>query len=193
MSNIDNIIKDIREVNCSYNYWIRNENGDIDDNIICGNIIPFLEDLKEYEVDMSQDEIKDFLEYWGDNYTNNNERKYWGDNTYNTNANIDHDIDYRIANLDDGHVLFIFMVHRFGDIRGNYTDYAICKFDYVEEIFEFESVIQCKSFGEHYIADINIFSECYNVYDTNTMEDVGEFYEIEVEHLLTEIENRKEH
>lgn len=192
MSNIDNIIADIENVNQTYGFWIRDENGNIKDDVICGEVIPFLEELKDYEVDMSQDEIKDMINSWDKNwheesYSLNHGNEYWADNTYNINANIDHDIDYRIAKSDDDGVWFAFMVHRFGDVRGNYTDWAICKFDYFEDIFELDSVMQCKYFGEHYVADINIFSEMYNVYNTDTCEDVGWFYDVEVADLFESI------
>jgi hypothetical protein len=192
MSNIDNIIVDIENTNQTYDFWIRDENGNIKDDVICGEVIPFLEELKNYEVDMSQDEIKDMISSWDKNwheesYSLKYGNEYWANNTYNINANIDHDIDYRIAKADDDGVWFAFMVHRFGDVRGNYTDWAICKFDYVEEIFELDSVIQCKYFGEHYVADVNIFSETYNVYDTDKCEDVGDFYDIEVAEVLKSI------
>jgi hypothetical protein len=192
MSNIDNIIVDIENTNQTYGFWIRDENGNIKDDVICGEVIPFLEELKNYEIDMSQDEIKDMISSWDKNwheesYSLKHGNEYWADNTYNINANIDHDIDYRIAKSDDNGVWFAFMIHRFGDVRGNYTDWAICKFDYVEELFELDSVMQCKYFGEHYVADINIFSETYNVYDTDKCEDVGNFYEMEVSDLLNSI------
>ena len=65
MSNIDNIIADIENVNQTYDFWIRDENGNIKDDVICGEVIPFLEELKDYEIDMSQDEIKDMMNFLG--------------------------------------------------------------------------------------------------------------------------------
>ena len=59
MSNIDNIIVDIENVNQTCDFWIRDEHGNLKDDVICGEVIPFLEELKDYEIDMSQDEIKD--------------------------------------------------------------------------------------------------------------------------------------
>jgi hypothetical protein len=196
MSNLDNIIADIKDVNRTCDFWIRNEDGNIKDDVICGEVIPFLEELKDYEVDMSQDEIESTIDFWYNNsklrntanfWGSNLKAKCWGDNTYNHGANIDHDIDYRVIELESGGVWFALMVHRYGDVRANYTDWAVCKFDYVEEIFGLDSVMQCKYFGEHYVADINIFSETYNVYDTDKCEDVGDFYDIEVAEVLKSI------
>ena len=184
MSNIDNIIADINEVNKSYDFWIRNEKGELKDDVIGGEVIPFLESLKDYEVDMSQSEIKDMMNFWDSNFS---EPKYKRNNTYNYNANIDHDIDYRIVESEHDGIWFAFMVHRYGDVRGNYTDWAVCKFDYVESIFELESVMQYKDIIGKYVADINIFSEGYEVYDYINDKDIGTFYDIEVDDLLNSI------
>ena len=184
MSNIENIIADIKEVNQTYGFWIRDGYGNLKDDVICGEVIPFLEELKEYEVEMSQSDIKDMMNFWDSNFDRS---RYTRDNTYNHNANIDHDIDYRIVESTHDGVWFAFMVHRYGDVRGNYTDWAVCKFDYVESIFELESVMQYKNIIGKYVADINIFSEGYEVYDYINDKDVGIFYDIEVDDLLNSI------
>ena len=67
MSNLDNIIADINEVNRTYGFWIRDNNGKLKDDVICGEVIPFLESLKEFEIDMSQKEIKDMMNFWDSN------------------------------------------------------------------------------------------------------------------------------
>lgn len=184
MSNIENIIADIKEVNQTYGFWIRDEYGNLKDDVICGEVIPFLEELKEYEVEMSQADIKDMMNFWDSNFDRSS---YTRNNTYNHNANIDHDIDYRIVESTHDGVWFAFMVHRYGDVRGNYTDWAVCKFDYVESIFELESVMQYKNIIGKYVADINIFSEEYEVYDYINDKDIGIFYDIEVDDLLNSI------
>ena len=188
MSNIDNIIADINEINQTYDFWIRNDKGELRDDIICGEVIPFLESLKDYEVDMSQSEIKDMMNFWDSNFS---EPKYKRNNTYNYNANIDHDIDYRIVESEHDGIWLAFMVHRYGDVRGNYTDWAVCKFDYVESIFELESIMQYKDIIGKYVADINIFTEGYEVYDYINDKDVGTFYDIEVDDLLNSITELK--
>ncbi len=191
MSNIENIIADIEEVNQTYGFWIRDEHGNLKDDVVCGEVISFLEELKEYEVEMSQADIKDMMNFWDSNFdvhrSWHNGNNYWRDNTYNCNANIDHDIDYRIVESAHDGVWFAFMVHRYGDVRGNYTDWAVCKFDYVESIFELESVMQYKDIIGKYVADINIFTEGYEVYDYINDKDVGTFYDIEVDDLLNSI------
>ena len=53
MSNIDNIIADITEVNRTYGFYIRDEDGNLRNDIVCGEVIPFLEELKNYEIDLN--------------------------------------------------------------------------------------------------------------------------------------------
>lgn len=181
MTNLDNIIMDIKEVNRTHDFWIRNSNGEIRDDIICGDIIPFLEELKAYEIDICQDAVitlrkglYDKLEFC---------------NTYNYGACIDHDFefDYYVSPTNDRFIVFI-MVHRFGDVRGNYTDMACLEFDNEFEFWELESMTQCKQINKRYSADINILNEKYNVYDYIDNVDVGYFYDIEVKDLLESIE-----
>ena len=112
-------------------------------------------------------------------------------NTYNWNANLDHHID--VAELAIcGYVYMAIMVHRYGDVRGNYTDRFLVRFDDESEIFELEARTQYKDVADgRYTCDIDIFSEWYNVWDNEKQTEVGEFYEIEVDDLLAEIENCK--
>lgn len=181
MTNLENIIMDIKEVNRTHDFWIRNSDGEIKDDVICGDVIPFLEELKAYEIDMSQDAVMTLREGLYD--------KLKFCNTYNYSACIDHDFefDYYISPTNDKFIVFI-MVHRFGDVRGNYTDMACFEFDDAIEFWELESIMQCKQINERYSADINILNEGYNVYDYIDNVDVGYFCDIEVKDLLESIE-----
>ena len=180
MSNLDNIIADIKEVNQTYDFWIRDKDGNIKDDVICAEIIPFLKELKDYELDMTQEEIEKFR---ADNY---DELKFY--NTYNNNANIDHDFEYDILNPDiDGEMIVCIMVHRYGDVRVNYTDWAICKFNNMYEFFELESTTPTVEINDRYVADLCIFDEIYYVWDYINDEDVGYFYHTEKEDLLRAI------
>ena len=179
MLNLDAVIKDIKDVNLMGNAWIYDDDGNIKDNVICGNVLPWLEELKEYEIDV-EDEFIDFI-------VENSENRW---NTYNWNANIDHHID--VAELEiNGYTYMAIMVHRYGDVRANYTDRFLVRFDSEYEWFELESRMQYKTICDgKYCVDIDIMSECYSVYDWELGESLGEFYEIEVEDLLNEIEER---
>ena len=175
MTKLDEVIKDIKEVNKTCDAWIYDADGTIKDNVICGSVLDLLYELKDYEVETTEKSI-DWI------VVNANHR--W--NTYNWNANIDHNIDVAEMKIN-GYTYMAIMVHRYGDVRGNYTDWAVCKFDYVESIFELESVMQYKDIIGKYVADINIFSEGYEVYDYINDKDIGTFYDIEVNDLLISI------
>lgn len=176
MTKLDAIIEDIKEVNKMGNAWIYDADGNIKDDAICGSVLELLYELKDYEVEPTEKSI--------DWIVANADRRW---NTYNWNAKIDHNID--VAELEfDGYTYMAIMVHRYGDVRVNYTDRFLVRFDNEYEWFELNSRAQYKTIcdGRYYV-DIDIMAECYNVWDNEKEVSVGEFYELEVEDLLNEI------
>ena len=176
MTKLDAVIKDIEEVNKTCGAWIYDADGNIKDDVICGSVLPLLYELRDYEVESTEESIDWIVE---------NADRRW--NTYNWNANIDHDIDVAEVELD-GYTYMAIMVHRYGDVRANYTDRFVVKFDDCYEWSELESIIQYKAICDgRYCVDINIMSETYTAWDNEGEVSLGEFYEIEVEDLLKEI------
>ena len=176
MAKLDAVIEDIKEVNKSCGAWIYDADGEIKDDVICGSVLPLLYELKDYEIEATEGFIDWIIEHAD---------RHW--NTYNWNANIDHDIDVAEVELD-GYTYMAIMVHRYGDIRANYTDRFVVKFDDCYEWSELESIMQYKAICDgRYCIDINIMSETYNVWDNEKEVNVGEFSELEVEDLLKEI------
>ena len=179
MTRLDAVIKDIKEVNKECHAWIYNPNGTIRDDVICGNVLELLYELKDYEIETTEKSI--------DWIVVNADRRW---NTYNWNANIDHNIDVAEMKIN-GYTYMAIMVHRYGDVRGNYTDRFLVRFDNEFEWFELESRMQYKTICDgRYCIDIDIMSECYNVYDWDKFDSIGEFYEIEVKDLLESIAER---
>ena len=131
--------------------------------------------MKEYEIDTTDEAIEKIVE---------NSDRGW--NTYNWGANIDHDLNAWEMEIN-GYLYMAIMVHRYGDVRGNYTDTFLVRFEDEYEWFELESRVQMKSILDKYIADIDIMCESYNVYDSEAGEDLGDFYEIELGELLKAI------
>ena len=176
MTRLDAVIKDIEVVNKMGNAWIYDANGNIKDDVICGSVLPLLYELKDYEVESTEESIDWIVE---------NADRRW--NTYNWNANIDHHID--VAELEhDGYIYMTIMVHRYGDIRANYTDRFLVKFDDCYEWSELESIMQYKTICDgRYFINIDIMSETYTVWDNEEEVSIGEFYEMEVEDLLKEL------
>ena len=176
MTRLDAVIEDIKEVNKTCGAWIYDADGNIKDDVICGNVLPLLYELRDYEVETTEESV--------DWIVKNADRRW---NTYNWNANIDHDID--VAEVDiDGYTYMAIMVHRYGDIRANYTDRFLVRFYDCYDWSELEPIMQYKTICDgRYFIDINIMSETYNVWDNEKEVNVGEFYEMEVEDLLNEI------
>lgn len=176
MTRLNAVIEDIKEVNKMGNAWIYDADGNIKDNVICGNVLPLLYELKDYEVESTEESIDWIVE---------NADRRW--NTYNWNANIDHDIDVAEVEID-GYTYIAIMVHRYGDVRANYTDRFLVRFYNSYEWSELESIMQYKTICDgRYFIDIDIMTETYTVWDSEEEVSVGEFYEIEVEDLLKEI------
>ena len=176
MTRLDAVIKDIEAVNKTCSVWMYDADGNIKDDVICGNVLPLLYELKDYEIESTEESIDCIVK---------NADKRW--NTYNWNANIDHDIDVAEMYIN-GYTYMAIMVHRYGDIRTNYTDRFLVRFDDEYDWFEFNSRVQCKEIaGGRYYVDIDLMAECYNVWDNEKEVNVGEFYELEVEDLLNEI------
>ena len=176
MTRLNAVIEDIEAANKIGYAWIYDADGNIKDNVICGNVLPLLYELKDYEIETTEESIDWIVK---------NADRHW--NTYNWNANIDHDIDVAEVEIN-GYTYMAIMVHRYGDVRANYTDRFLVRFDNEYEWFEFNSRMQYKTIcdGKYYV-DIDIMSECYNVWDNEKEVNLGEFYELEVEDLLKEI------
>lgn len=174
---LETVIEQVKTV--GRNSWIFDDNGNIKDSIICGDILPLLEEMKYYEINVSDGYIEDFLKKFRNNKTING-------NTYNNNACISNDIDWKALETKDN-CFFLVQIHLFGDIRGGYSDWFVLKMDSFHEFWELENWIQYKTISDRYSVDIYLNQECYELIDNNTQENIGEYYSKEVDDLLAEI------
>ena len=131
--------------------------------------IDVLENLKSYEVDnfigydfekelemeIDFDEYLDLYEY----------EEIKSDNTYNWLAPLTNHINYRIYEskmMDD--IIVELSVHRFGDVRCNYTEDCYLKFqedyEFYETLGEANKGLLINKDNKQYNIYINIFSEC---------------------------------
>ena len=180
MTRLENVIEQVKDARTGVNRpWIFNDDGRIADNVMCCEVLDVLEELKEYEIEVSDE--------WIENFKRNPKVK--GDNTYNWSGNISNDLNMDYLITDDEEEVMLIMVHLYGDIRAGYSDYFAVKFDSVYDFYELESATQMKDVNDHMVADVTIFSDSYNVYDYENQEDVGSFYDFELEDLLKEINN----
>ena len=179
MTRLETVIEQVKNARVGESRpWIYDEEGEIKEEAICGEVLYLLDKMLPYEISIDDDMLGELLE---SDYI-------LADNTYNYGANISNDLDYHIVKdeIDDGYY-FICMVHLFGDVRGGYSDYFVCHFDYKDEWMQLEPIYQTK-YVDKYVLTICLLSKEYEVYDMTADDHVGYFYECEVEDLLKEIE-----
>ena len=125
------------------------------------------EDGNEIEVDIFEgcetgEEILDVLEEYGyieDTY-------FAADNSFNWSAPVSNDFDFKLyKDFVSGGIFVDFSVHRFGDVRGNYTDSVIYHFDSIVEFDEL--LLNCNKYVQigNYEVVVDIFNDGFEVYD----------------------------
>lgn len=86
-------------------------------------------------------------------------------NSYNWNAPTSNHFDFRtLKDLNNNKIYVEFKVHRYGDVRCNYTETAILEFNYEGEFLE--TIGECYknlNIGD-FICETNIFNEGIEVY-----------------------------
>ena len=176
MSRLTNVIEAVKASRLGENRaWIYDENGSISNDVICGDIIPYLEKLKDYEIDVTDEYISNF--------------KKDANNFYSYNYSVKIDKDISIWYKENCSVAII-CVHLFGDARWGFSDdFAVLmdSDDTLYELLQLDSVYQMININNRYGADINLFSEEYDVYDYEENEIIGTYWYIEKNELLKEI------
>ena len=179
MSRLETVIEQVKNARMGKaTPWIFNNEGRIKNNIIVGEVLDLLEEMKQYEINVSDKAII--------NMKNIDYRKTRCGNTYNVSANISNDINYTAIEKED-YCIFLIKVHLYGDLRINYSNYFMLKMDDFESFFELDEWIQSKMLNDRYCADINLLSETYTVYDYENQQFVGEFYDLKIEDVLQQI------
>lgn len=183
MTRLERVIEQVKRARTTNpRAWIFDDDGQISNEVICGEVLDILNALKDFEINVSDE--------WIDDFTENPRTK--GDNTYNWSANISNDLNMDWLVTSNGEVIYLIAVHLGGDVRCNYSDYFAVKFEYGGQLFELECMTQSVEINDRYVADINPLCEGYNVYDYKYNEDVGEFYHFEKSDLLIEIAEKYE-
>lgn len=181
MSRLERVIEEVKKARLGNGRpWIFDDNGKIKDEVICGEVLKLLDDFKDYEINVSDRYIENFLERGDINAYN----------TYNANAAISNDLDYRVL-VTNNNCIIIMKVHLYGDIRGGYSDYFALRFDNSFEFYNLDNWIQSKDINDQYTATIYLYSECYEVYDYENSENIGGYYELEVSDLLETLNKEK--
>ena len=163
------MIEDIKEIHETpvYYFGSYHEPDALETDGFTINIIDVLEALEPYEIPETIEELTESGYIYDD-------CDYKGDNSYNWMAPINHDFDFKIYDNKNTacDVCYIeFKVHRFGDVRGNYTETVVLQFDNNYEFLE--TLSECNKYntieidGINYSVDVNILSDTFEVFDDN--------------------------
>ena len=142
------------------------------------DIITVLESLKDFEFNSNEFDIDADIKdteviidlLMSEGYILN-ELAYKCDNSYNWMSPVSNDFDYRIYKNELGGVFVELQVHRFGDVRCNYTDAALYVFNDEYHFYELlsesnkDTIITIED-NDYYI-NIDIFHDGYEVFDDN--------------------------
>ena len=171
---IEDVKKEIKTLDeqCKGNYSFANSE---DEYSLLVDVKNLLDNMKANEIDPTEtveidgEEIP--FQTWLYEYSNMENLK--ADNSYNWCSPLSHDINFEVWGYSETEEIFVVVrVHRTGDIRGNYTDEIILKYDNYDDFMysNMENVSKFVGFefdyeGEKYIADIVIewFKECQDV------------------------------
>lgn len=183
ISNLENVKKEIQITRKGeFAAWIYKD-GKLADNILLVDTLEVIEAFAKNVINldnMPAEEQEKLIDFICDNAEVNG-------NTYNCNGKITNDMNYNIVKIGNYYYAVIMFLLG-GDIRGRYTDYLLLKFEDVDDFFSingkygFDKVI-----NNEYYADIDIFSNTYEVRSRVEGIYIGEFYEVETGELLKQI------
>ena len=199
MSRLNNIISDLRSLEGQLvgkgGYFEHIYTNNTNDTII--SIIDILENLKSYEIETFEiynycnEEEDDIIEIDVDEFLEAREyEEIKSDNSYNWLAPISNHFNYRIykSSLYEG-IIVEFKVHRFGDVRCNYTEETYLQFDdeyeFYEVLEESSKYFTIEKNDKIYQIEINIFSDCPRIY-TNEDGDIEGYEALELLEKLLE-------
>lgn len=150
------------------------------------DVLEVLDALREHEVMSLQghDNVDDYLNYLVETGFIENEFDK-SDNSYNWNANVSNHFNFYSYNANDGTVLIEFKVHRYGDVRGNYTVSFLLEFESFDEFLEV--LFEVSMYGTIEVNNIN-----YDLYSSVFNEGI-EVSDIDGHHITTTYENEKEY
>ena len=114
-------------------------------------------------------------------------------NTYNWCSPLNHNIDYKIFKDNyEGDYLVAFKVHRRGDIRCNYTDWAFCQFDYEEQFYEYLSevrkYVEVKLNNKNYYVEVNPLDDDVTLEEFDDNGNYDDIWGVEKGEILNKME-----
>ena len=146
------------------------------------------EETEEYEV-KEVDTIDEYLDFIGEVY---GLKEMAADNSYNWSVSVSNHFDFKVYKDETlGDIYIVFKVHRYGDVRCNYTKECLLKFNsyeqFLEKIEESNKFVTIEVDGKEYDLYVNVTNDGYEVYNTETGEYVGYACETDKESIIEEI------
>ena len=146
------------------------------------------EETEEYEI-KEVDTIDEYLDFIGEV---DGLRELFSDNSYNWNGRVSNHFDFKVYKDETlGDTYIVFKVHRYGDVRCNYTKECLLKFnsydEFLDVITESNNFTTIEVDEKEYDLYVNALSDGYEVYDTETGKYVGYACENDKESIIKEI------
>ena len=171
---IENLKKEFREMigkEVGYGYF-RHTESDVEENELTISIFDVLDELECFEVtektiwdsEIEEEVEMNMEEYFEKGLDEGFLTECGADNSYNWNSPISHHINFEIYhNNEEGNYLIRFRVHRYGDVRYNYSDwvYLECNsdYDFLEALMECGKSIDVEMDGKQYYVTIEVLSD----------------------------------
>lgn len=101
-------------------------------------------------------------------YENGDLEELGHDNSYNWCAPVSNSFDFQTWRDRNNHKIYVeFKVHRYGDVRCNYTNTAVLEFGYDSEFLEVISECDKFIYVDEYDVNVKVLSNTIEVYDEN--------------------------
>ena len=171
---IENLKKEFREMigkEVGHGYF-RHTESDVEENELTISIFDVLDSLEAFEItkkEMYDNKEEEYFEYDIEEYFEKGLDEGFliecgADNSYNWNSPISHHINFEIYHDIEGSYIVRFRVHRYGDVRCNYTDWVYLEFSWEDEFLEvlMEECSKCidvEMDGKQYYVTIEVLSD----------------------------------
>ena len=202
---IENLKKEFREMigkEVGYGYF-RHTESDVEENELTISIFDVLDSLEAFEItkkEMYDSKEEEYFEYDIEEYFEKGLDEGFliecgADNSYNWNSPISHHINFEIYHDIEGSYIVRFRVHRYGDVRCNYTDWVYLEFSWEDEFLEvlMEECSKCidvEMDGKQYYVTIEVLSDEIRLESYDEENGYEDIYGDDRDTILEEMINR---
>ena len=205
MANLQEMIKDIKSLRGA-TVEVFGQKTVLDQEVseMYVDILDIMESLVEYEQDLEVEEydeeaeeyevkevntIDEYLDFIGGVY---GLRELFSDNSYNWNGRVSNHFDFKVYKDETlGDTYIVFKVHRYGDVRCNYTKECLLKFNsyeqFLEKIEESNKFTNVEVDGKEYDLYVSALYDGYEIYDTESGRNIIYTCETDKESIIKEI------